>query len=291
MAFLFSQWCALVHQLQISANILSDEGPDVRWVGNEYGSAGSTFWNTINGSSLKIGDPSTFGYLNIGDPYGTHWIPAQCDVSIRGGWFWHPEDKPKRLRELLNIYYNSVGRSCVLLLNVPPNTTGLISPEDVERLMEFKQAINTIFSVDLAASASASVTASSVRGEAFAPANVLNNDLWTYWAPEDYRNSKTVNWICLESKEAMEFNVVRIQEAIGLGQRVMKYEVYAFGVDGKENILVSSGTTIGYKKLDRLKGPVKASKVILIIWESRGGLPLISSFGLHFDPFLKGKQV
>ncbi|GLJ25939.1 hypothetical protein SUGI_0497250 [Cryptomeria japonica] len=287
MTYLFPQWFELVHELQISANIFSDAGPDIRWVGDETGTAGLTFWSTINGSSLKIGDASIEGYLNTGDPYGTDWIPAECDVSIRNGWFWHPEEKPKPLSELLEIYYNSVGRNCVLLLNVPPNTTGLISAEDVERLTEFRQALNTIFSTDLAASAS--VNASSVRGEAFAPANVLDTDLWTYWAPKDYKIRKTMNWISLNSNKAIEFNVVRIQEAIGLGQRVMKYEVYAFGVDEKQNILVSNGTTIGYKKLHRLEKPVKASNVKLVIWESRGGVPLISSFGLHFDPYYKGK--
>ncbi|GLJ25935.1 hypothetical protein SUGI_0497190 [Cryptomeria japonica] len=287
MTYLFSKWFALVRELQISANIFSDAGPDIRWVGDENGTAGSTFWSTINGSSLKIGEASIEGYLNTGDPYGTDWIPGECDVSIRPGWFWHPEEKPKRLSKLLDIYYNSVGRNCVLLLNVPPNTTGLISAEDVERLMEFTNAINTIFSVDLAASTS--ITANSVRGEAFAPANVLDTDLWTYWAPKDHKNRRTTNWICLESKEAMEFNVVRIQEAVGLGQRVMKYGVYAFGVDGKKRMLVSNGTTIGYKKLDRLKKPVKAYKVMLVIWKCRGEVPLISSFGLHFDPFYRGE--
>ncbi|KAH9311227.1 hypothetical protein KI387_026262 [Taxus chinensis] len=287
MTYLFSKWFALVHELQASANIFSDAGPDIRWVGDENGAAGLSSWSTINGSSLKIGDASLEGYLNTGDPYGTDWIPAECDVSIRPGWFWHPDEKPKQLSKLLDIYYNSAGRNCLLLLNVPPNTTGLLSAQDVERLMQFTEAIETIFSKDLAASAT--VRANSVRGEAFAPSNVLSNDLWTYWAPKDSKHSKKYNWIQLETKETMEFNVVRIQEAIGLGQRVMEYGVYILGVDDDEKMmLVSNGTTIGYKKLDRLEKPVKASKVKLIIWKYRGGVPLISSFGLHFDPFYKG---
>ena len=79
-------------------------------------------------------------------------------------------------------------RNCVLLLNVSPNTMGLISEEDAERLMEFTKAIKTIFSKDLVAFPY--VTKNSVRGEAFIPSNVLNNDLWTYWAPKNHKNNK-----------------------------------------------------------------------------------------------------
>ncbi|XP_057852669.2 putative alpha-L-fucosidase 1 [Cryptomeria japonica] len=283
MTYLFSEWFAIVKELQIYANIFSDVGPGVRWVGNEDGEAGLTCWSTINSSSYHIGQAGTEGYLNTGDPYGTDWIPPECDVSIRTGWFWHSDQKPKSLSQLLDIYYTSVGRNCLLLLNIPPNTTGLLSGEDVERVMEFGKAIKTIFSVDLAASAS--VTASSVRGPAFSPSNVLSNDLWTYWAPKDLGSNEKSHWIELKVEEAVEFNVVRIQESIGLGQRVMEYGVYASGGDEKKMMLVSNGTTIGYKKLHRLEKPVKAITVSLFIWKFKGDVPLISSFGLHFDPF------
>ncbi|KAH9311228.1 hypothetical protein KI387_026263, partial [Taxus chinensis] len=287
MTYLFSKWFAIVKELQTYANMFSDAGPDVRWVGNENGAAGLTSWSTINGSSYSIGQAGTEGYLNTGDPHGTDWIPPECDVSIRTGWFWHSDQKPKPLSKLLDIYYTSVGRNCLLLLNVPPNSTGLVSTEDVERLMEFSKAIKTIFSKDLASSAT--VTASSMRGAAFAPSNVLSNDLWTYWAPMDSKHRKKFHWIELKTQSAIEFNVVRIQEAIGLGQRVMEYGVYILGVgEKKEMVLVSNGTTIGYKKLDRLKKPVKSTRVMLMVWKSRGGVPLISSFGLHFDPFYNG---
>ncbi|GLJ25933.1 hypothetical protein SUGI_0497170 [Cryptomeria japonica] len=281
MTYLFSKWVAIIKELQIHANVVSNAGPDVRWVGNENGTAGLTSWSTINGSSYPF-DQGSKGYLNSGDPYGTDWIPPECDVSIRKGWFWHSDQKPKSLSQLLDIYYTSVGRNCVLLLNIPPNTTGLLSEEDAERVIEFSKAIKTIFSKDLAASAS--VTASSVRGETFSPSNVLNNDLWTYWAPKDFRSSKKSHWIELKVEEVVEFNVVRIQETIVLGQRVMEYGVYVSGVDEKKMMLVSNGTTIGYKKLHRLENPVKAIRVLLVIWKYKGNVPIISSFGLHFDP-------
>ncbi|XP_057852656.1 alpha-L-fucosidase 1-like [Cryptomeria japonica] len=282
MIYHFSKWFAIVKELQIYANVFIDAGVDIRWVGNENGVAGLTSWSTINGSSSNFGQVVK-EYLNTGDPYGTNWMPPECDVSIRKGWFWHSDQEPKSLSQLLDIYYASVGRNCVLLLNVPPNTTGLISAEDVERLIEFNKAIKTIFSMDLATSAS--VTASSVRGPAFSPSNVLSNDLWTYWAPKDFGSSEKSHWIELKVEEAVEFNVVRIQETIVLGQRVMEYGIYASGGDENNMMLVSNGTTIGHKKLHRLEKPVKAIRVSLVIWKFKGDVPIISSFGLHFDPF------
>lgn len=282
MSYYFSDWFAMVKELQSSINIFSDAGPDVRWVGNEKGFAGSTCWSTINRTSLSIGNGSIVEYLNTGDPRGTDWLPAECDVSIRTGWFWHKSELPKKLSQLLEIYYNSVGRNCVMLLNVPPNTTGLISDTDVQRLREFRSAINTIFSNNLAEKCS--LQASSTRGGkngGFGPENVLDSDhLWTYWAPSD-KNKKDY-WIEFKANNGgLRFNVVRIQEAIGLGQRIQRHAIY---VDGGE---VANGTTVGYKKLHRLeKGEVHGSSVRIRITRSRG-VPLISSIGLHFDPFWK----
>lgn len=198
-------------------------------------------------------------------------------MSIRPGWFWHKSESPKELSELLEIYYNSVGRNCVMLLNVPPNATGLISDTDMQRLRELRSTIDAIFSNNLAEKCK--VQASSTRGGGFGPENVLDNDhLWTYWSPSD----KNVDDYWVEFKtgnEGVRFNVVRIQEAIGLGQRIERHEIY---VDGNR---VANGTTVGYKKLHRLEmGEVHGSSVRIRITGSRG-VPLISSIGLHFDPF------
>lgn len=220
--------------------------------------------------------------MSIGDPKGTDWLPAECDVSIRNGWFWHKSESPKRLSELLDIYYNSVGRNCVLLLNVPPNTSGLISETDAQRLKEFHNAINTIFDHNLAQDCNIKV--SSTRGgkdSDFGAENMLDSDhLWSYWAPSDEQKD---HWIEIKSNNGslIRFNVIRIQEAIGLGQRIQQHRIY---VDGK---LMIQGTTVGYKRLHRLNvdgGEVSGRVVRIKITKSRG-LPLISSFGLHFDPF------
>ncbi|KAL7183918.1 hypothetical protein ACSBR2_026151 [Camellia fascicularis] len=284
MTYYFSDWFGMVKELQSTINIFSDAGPDVRWVGDEKGFAGKTCWSTINRTSLSIGNGSIVNYLNTGDPKGTDWLPAECDVSIRTGWFWHKSQEPKKLSQLLEIYYNSVGRNCLLLLNVPPNTTGLLSENDVQRLKEFRSAIDTIFSTNLAEKCS--TKASSQRGGkdgGFGPENVLDSDhLWTYWAPSDQEKDYWVEFRATDEK--LRFNVVRIQEAIGLGQRIKQHEIY---IDGD---MIARGTVVGYKKLHRLeKGVVYGSSVTIKITKSRG-VPLISSIGLHFDPFWHPKE-
>ncbi|KAF2311777.1 hypothetical protein GH714_026795 [Hevea brasiliensis] len=280
MSYYFSDWFAMVKEFQSSINIFSDAGPDVRWVGNENGFAGTTSWSTINRTSLSIGNGSIVDHLNTGDPKGTDWLPAECDVSIRKGWFWHKSESPKKLSQLLDIYYNSAGRNCVLLLNVPPNSTGLISYADVQRLKQFKEAIDTIFASNLAEKCLIKV--SSQRGGkdgGFGAENVIDSDhLWTYWVPRD--EEKEGSWIEIRCNESLRFNVIRIQEAIALGQRIKRHEIY---VDGKK---VAKGTTVGYKRLHKLeKKQVVYGKIVKIKFLESRGVPLISSIGLHYDPF------
>lgn len=218
--------------------------------------------------------------MSTGNPKGKDWVPAVCEASIRTSRFWRKEEKPKSLNELLEIYYNFIGKNCLLALNVPPNRKGLIPYSDVLRLKEFKSAIEEIFSTNLGKNCS--IQASSLRGDddcEFGAKNVIDNDdLWTYWAPSN--NESGPYWIQLNAKDKpLKFNVVRIQEPIGLGQRIAEYEIY---VDGHK---IEGGSTVGYKKLHRLQmGVVEGNTVKIAIIKSRA-IPLISSIGLHFDPF------
>jgi alpha-L-fucosidase len=276
MAYDFDAYWALVRQLQPGAVIFSDEGPDVRWIGNERGFAGETNWSMIDRSRVKVGDAEA-GYLNAGDRAGADWVPGECDVSIRSGWFWHPDQAPRPLDDLLDIYFKSVGRDCVLLLNVPPNREGMLDQADVERLHELRAALDAIFATDLAAGARAS--ASNVRGGSgeFEAARALDGDLDTYWATDDSVGHAVLE---LELGAPATFNVVRIQEPVQLGQRIAAYR---FQVEsGGAWLTVSAGTTVGHKKLDRVE-PVTARRVRLIIDEARAH-PLIAGLGLHYDP-------
>ncbi|XP_039007342.1 alpha-L-fucosidase 1-like [Hibiscus syriacus] len=205
MEYYFDTWFSLIRQLQPGAVIYSDAGPDTRWIGDEAGVAGSTCWSIFNRSNAAIGgtDPQ---YSQGGDPLGHDWVPAECDVSIRPGWFWHASLVPKSAFKLLDIYYKSAGRNCLLLLNVPPNSSGLISDEDIQVLQEFKELRRSIFSNNLADNGL--LNASSIRGgngnSQFSPYYVLEESIGTYWGPEEDQ----CDWeLYLDLGESITFNV------------------------------------------------------------------------------------
>lgn len=275
MAYDFDAYWSLVRQLQPNAVLFSDAGPDVRWIGNEHGFAGETNWSTYDRSKVGIGMHGIQDYLNTGEAEAPDWVPGECDVSIREGWFYHPDQKPKSLEELMEIYFKSVGRNCVLLLNVPPNPDGRLDDADVSRLRELKAVVEQIFAVDLASDASA--TSSDVRGGSseYDPSKVLDGSLDTFWAGSPGKQTGTVE---LELNGEKTFDVIRLQEPIQLGQRVAAYRIEAWhGGTWNE---ITKGTTIGHKKLDRLPRPVTTHRVRFVI-EKALAEPLIAEIGLH----------
>ncbi|XP_042493749.1 alpha-L-fucosidase 1 [Macadamia integrifolia] len=280
MEYFFDSWFALIHQLQPGAVIFSDAGPDTRWIGDEAGVAGSTCWSLFNRSSAKIGDTDP-QYSRGGDPYGHDWVPAECDVSIRSGWFWHASEHPKSAITLLDIYYNSVGRNCLFLLNVPPNSSGLISEEDIQVLEEFTKIRQTIFSHNLAKNAI--LTASSQRGgksdSRFDPIHVLEEGIFTYWAPEEYQSDWAIN---LDFGEALSFNVLQVQEPIHMGQRIIDFHIDIHTKEDEWKTVIS-GTTVGYRRV--LRFLTVKSQYLRIVFDKSRADPLISFLGIYFDPF------
>lgn len=131
-----------VRKISPNTVIFSDIGPDIRWCGNENGIAGETNWNYLDtaGFTRGIGAPPT-DTLNHGNMNGKNWIPAECDVSIRPGWFYHKEEdeKVKTPEQLFQIYLKSVGRGANLLLNVPPDRRGMINEKDSAALIGFRR--------------------------------------------------------------------------------------------------------------------------------------------------------
>ncbi len=277
----FDGYWSMVRQLQPGAVIFSDEGPDVRWIGNEHGFAGETNWSTIDRTKVSVGQHGIQDYLNQGEEGGPDWVPGECDTSIRPGWFWHEAEEPKSLDRLLEIYFKSVGRNCVLLLNVPPNRAGRLDDADVERLRELRSALDRIFRVNLAEGARAE--ADHARGDdaSFAAERVLDGDIDTYWAPAD---GATTGSLTLEMGDPVEFNVIQIQEPIAMGQRVAAYRFEIW--DGTAWRTAGSGTTIGHRKLDRLEESVTAERVRLVIERALAD-PLIAEIGLYFDPYVE----
>ncbi|HEX9085816.1 MAG TPA: alpha-L-fucosidase, partial [Gemmatimonadaceae bacterium] len=144
----------LVRRLQPNAVMFSDAGPDVRWCGNENGTAGDPNWSTVNPDAVTFpgeDGPGVSDALQHGDPAGTVWRPAEVDVSIRPGWFYHPaeDDRVRTVDNLESLYFSSVGRNGKLLLNVPPTRDGLLHSTDVARLTQFRARLNSVFEHDL----------------------------------------------------------------------------------------------------------------------------------------------
>uniref|UniRef100_A0A1D1YGV1 Putative alpha-L-fucosidase 1 n=1 Tax=Anthurium amnicola TaxID=1678845 RepID=A0A1D1YGV1_9ARAE len=217
-------------------------------------------------------------YSSQGDLYGHDWVPAECDVSIRPGWFWHSSEHPKSAIDLLEIYYKSVGRNCFLILNVPPNSSGLISDEDLQVLQDFSKLRRAIFSNNLAQDAI--ITANSTRGgicdPSFVAPHILQEGLQTYWAPKEGQP----NWeIYLDLQKSKQFNVLQVQEPIQMGQRVFEFHLDAV-IGGKWQTVIY-GTTIGHKRL--LKFPLVKSQYLRFVIDGSRADPLIAYFGIHLD--------
>lgn len=265
----------LVREAEPEVIFFSDAGPGVRWVGNERGVAGETNWNTITPDTLFAGKGGIENLLNTGSENGTHWIPAEVDVSIRPGWFYHAKEDSmvKTPEQLVEIYLTSVGRGSTLLLNVPPDRRGLIHENDVQALAQWRALLNERFKTNLAADAK--VNASAVRGDSkqFAGENVKDNNPETYWALNDSERSGTIEFSFGEQRLVQ---YVLLQEYIKLGQRVKSFTIEAKTNDGWKKI--GAGTTIGYKRIIKVD-PVEASSVRISINDAKA-CPVISTIEL-----------
>jgi alpha-L-fucosidase len=253
----------------------SDAGPGVRWVGNEKGIAGETNWNTISTDTLYAGKAGIEGLLNTGNEKGTSWVPAETDVSIRPGWFYHAKEDSlvKSPEKLFEIYLTSVGRGSLLLLNVPPDRRGLFHEKDVESLRGFKALLDSEFKKDLALDATA--TSHEIRADAdkFDAMNVNDNKAETYWATDDGVTSASM---VLTFPETRRIKYITLKEFIRLGQRVKAFDVeYRTGSEWKTLV---SGTTIGHERI--LKVNAETDAIRLNIKDSRA-CPLISAVEVY----------
>jgi alpha-L-fucosidase len=266
---------ALVKELQPGVQIFSDAGPDLRWIGNEHGFAGETCWSTISTDRLVIG-ASDRAYLNTGDPEGDKWIIGQCDVSIRPGWFYHAseDNRVKTPGELMDIYYKSVGRNGVLLLNLPPDRRGLIHEIDAANLAAFYELVQETFATDLAAGAEVKADKKHVAGRRYRPGNITDADPETFWAAPG--NTQVELVVALD--EPRTFDHIILREPIRYGQRVSAFRVEVPNEQGtwKE---IARGTTIGYKRILQVD-PVTSDEVRLVI-EDALSPPAISVLGLY----------
>lgn len=233
--------------------IFSDIGPDIRWVGNESGYAGITNWNLLDTAGFKRGHgaPSQ-DTLGAGNYRGAQYIPAEVDVSIRPGWFYRDteNDKVKSAEQLFNIYLKSVGRGANLLLNVPPDTRGLIHENDQKALMGLRQKIDALYQKD-----------------------VLKSALVNEAGPDKNSPGKKYTWFYL-LKSPATFNGLILSEQLKYGQKIASATI-SLSLHG-ELVHQETITTVGNQRILQLPKPIQATEVTIIVNESKG-MPLIKS--------------
>lgn len=283
----FDRWYKLIRKLQPSA-VIAIMGPDVRWVGTESGYGRNTEWsvipaNNLDASAIAGNSQTSIAFKPEGDMRGDDlgsrakiknakglvWYPAETDVSIRPGWFYHPEenDKVKSPQKLLDIYFNSVGKNSVLLVNIPPDKKGLINDADIKSLKEWTRLRNDIFNKNFAKGAVV-YAANGINAKA-----ILDGNYKTYFTTKGKNTSAIIE---LHLKNKYSFNVLMLQENISVGQRIEKFVMEYW--DGVKWVKATEGTTVGYKRLLQFK-TVTAKKIRLNIISSRLN-PTIAEIGL-----------
>ena len=259
----------IIRELQPNAVIFSDAGPDIRWVGNEKGYANKTTWSNIYKDSVYGGMPDYYKFSS-GQENGSHFIPTETDVSIRPGWYYHPEedDKVKSLEKLIDIYFNSVGLNSSLLLNIPVDTRGLIHENDTKRLYELNNYIRNTFSNNFFMESKMYFNGMSH------PINKLIDNKISTMCPF---KTKLNNVIEISLNENKIVDIFKISENINLGQRVKKFRLQALVDDIW--VTIEEGTTIGSKRLIKFD-PIDIKKLKFTIIDSKD-IPMISEIGIY----------
>ncbi|MXV52471.1 alpha-L-fucosidase [Pedobacter sp. HMF7647] len=257
---------AITRRMQPSANIFSDIGLDIRWVGNEQGMAADTSWATFTplppeGKNVAVPGQANYPQSPGGIRNGKFWMPAECDVPLRKGWFFHVQEKPKAPDELFDLYLKSVGRGAGLDLGLAPDKRGLLSDDDVKSLTEFGDILKKTFASNLLQNAS--VEASDVRGKDYKPANLTDNNKNSYWATKDEVNKAVLTFHLRKSET---FDLISLQEFIPLGQRIEGFTIDIFENNAWKKIY--EGASIGSKRLIRLTTPVKTAALRINITKS-----------------------
>ena len=242
---------ATIERLQPNA-VTAIMGDDVRWVGNEGGRGRTTEWSvtpyTPKSYSYGAASNEALGLEEMSSDLGSrelvaraeglYWYPSEVDVSIRPGWFYHAsqDDMVRPLANLVDIYFSSVGRNSVLLLNIPPDRRGLIHEIDAERIASLRDYLDSSFATNF------------VRGRV------------------DYWRANEGDSRVFEVEEGAVVNTLLLAEDIERGQRVERFAVEAF-VNGKWRH-IAEGTTIGYKRLLRFSD-CRAERIRITINECR----------------------
>jgi len=283
----WARFFGIVKTLQPGAVTFGDGGTDVRWIGNERGFAGETCWSTVDPSHVRF--PGDSGIckandataseefarlLNEGDASSLDqpraWRPGECDVSIRPGWFYHAaEDQQVRSAgNLVDLYFWSVGRNSLLLLNLPPTQEGLIHSADVDAVVAFRSVVDCIFATNLAQGAE-------VAAQGQEAGCLVDGSAETHW---EATTSAAPVEIEIRLAPSAEIGVICLQEAVQFGQRIAAWRVEAATPRGDWK-LITRGTTIGMKRL--LRVPAFETTRLRLVIESSVLPPVLANIGLY----------
>ena len=272
--YTFDKWFEAIRKAQGDIAIFSAEPTNVRWIGNEKGIAGDPVWQKVNPDKIR-NNPSN-SYLNHGDPEGKQYSVGEADVSIRSGWFYHDNQEPKSLRELMDIYFKSVGRGTPLLLNIPPNQDGKFADADVARLKEFRQTLDQLYSVNYAAGALVEAD-STRRNPLYKASHLTDGNEKTSWAPAD--DAKTGSFVLDLGKE-QHFDVVELKETIEKGQRISGFTIDV-AVNGQW-VPFGAGSTVGYRRL--IKGQPVDSRYLRVSITDAQATPILNGVSVYKTP-------
>ncbi len=276
----YAAWYHLIRSLQPDAVIMG-KGPDVRWVGNESGVGRTTEWSVIplptapekfNWPDMTGGDLGSRAKLKAGSHLW--WYPAEVNTTLlqNNAWFWARNKQPRTVTQLVDIFYTSVGRNGNLILNLSPDKRGLVPDNQLDALSKAAQIINETFATDLARGGKMTADSSNVANE---PSLALDGNLDTWW---EAAPGKTNGAVTIALPKPVTFDVVSLQEAVAQrGQRMESFAIEAW--DGAawinvEPIASDQLTTVGHRRLIRLKTPVTTERVRIRITGARFALTL-----------------
>ena len=272
--YTFDEWFKYIKKAEGDIAIFSAQPTSVRWIGNERGIAGDPVWHKVK--KAKITDDVKNDYLNHGDPEGDMYSVGEADVSIRSGWFYHDNQQPKAIKDLMDIYFKSVGRGTPLLLNIPPNKEGKFADADVARLKEFRATLDQMYATDFAKGAT--VTASSTRkNHLYQASHLTDGKDDTSWA---LSNDAKTGEFTVDLGQKRRFDVVELKEDIAKGQRISGFKVEV-ELNGRW-VPYGEGSTVGYRRL--IQGqPVEAQKIRVTITGAQA-TPILTNLSVYKTP-------
>jgi alpha-L-fucosidase len=274
----YAAWYDMIRKLQPQA-IIFGKGPDARWVGNEGGIGRTTEWSvvplptspeTFRWPDMTAKDLGSLSKLTPGSYLW--WYPAETNEPILYGWFWAAKKPVRSAAALIDNYYESVGRNSNWLLNLSPDTRGLIPDNQLAQLRLMAQVVDETFTRDLAAGGKLTADNSN---KAHGASRALDGNLDTWW---EAAPGHTTAALTLNLPKAVTFDVVSLQEAVDhRGQRIESFSVEVW--DGSKWNRMDEQTTVGHKRLLRWNSPVTTDRVRIQITGSRLE-PTLAEIGL-----------